>query len=229
MKLNTLQLRRASSALLLGLLMGVAMPKTNAQTAHVGDILCEGDLIVSPANYNASVHTAKAVVFYVDNTGQHGWAIALEEAGSYAWTPSSGSYGDQPYGDDTPLHNYSSTRLAIYDLDGYVNTQIVRAHSTNHPAFYALDFENGWYLPALGQLNYLFGNLTEVNNSLLIVGGTQYTDGLTYWASTEVNSGHAWYLNSSNGEVNFTSGYYNYGWHGTNKGTGFRVRAAISF
>ena len=153
--------------MLLALFLTVAVPTMNAQIAHVGDILCEGDLIVSPANYPSSGATAKAVVFYVDNTGQHGWAIALENLGVGRW----GAF------DDTPLTNFGGFRQAIYDLDGYYNTQIVRAFGSNDTgnyfAFFAVDFENGWYLPALGQLNYLYGNLDEVNASLN-VGGSQF-------------------------------------------------------
>lgn len=210
MKLNTLQLRRASSALLLGLLMGLAMPKTNAQTAHVGDILCEGDLIVSPANYNASSHNAIGVVFYVDNTGQHGWAIALQDAGSYAW----GCYGS-----DMPIPNYTNKRQAIHDLDGYENTRIVRENCTDSPAFHAVDFDNGWYVPAIGQLNYLYGNLVEVNASLQVAGGATFEGGWRYWSSTESSGYNAWCLSSS-GEL----GYYYYNGDGS-----WRVRGVRAF
>ena len=204
MKLNTLQLRRASSALLLGLLMGVAMPKTNAQTAHVGDILCEGDLIVSPANYNASSHNAIGVVFYVDNTGQHGWAIALQDAGSYAW----GCYGS-----DMPIPNYTNKRQAIHDLDGYENTRIVRENCTDSPAFHAVDFDNGWYVPAIGQLNYLYGNLVEVNASLQVAGGATFEGGWRYWSSTEYSGSYAWTLSSSGELDNYSSNCYKiYSW-----------------
>ena len=181
--------------MLLALVVCVAAPCAKAQVAHVGDILCEGDLIVSPANYNASSHTAIGVVFYVDQTGQHGWAVALEDVGNYTW----GSNGS-----DTPLSNYTNKRQAIYDLDGYENTRIVREHSTDHPAFYAVDFENGWYVPAIGQLNYLYGNLVEVNESLTAVGGAVFNvgGGWTYWSSTEFSANHAWYLSSS-GELDY--------------------------
>lgn len=217
MKLNTLQLRRAASALLLGLLMGVAMPKTNAQTAHVGDILCEGDLIVSPANYNASSHNAIGVVFYVDNTGQHGWAIALEDAGSYAWGP-------YEY-NNTPLPDYVNKRQAIYDLDGYTNNQIVRDFSTENLAFFAVDYENGWYIPAIGQFNYLYGNLAEVNSSLNKVGGTTFMGSWEYWSSTENSTSTAWYINQS-GEM---TAYYTYQYNSSYKNYRKRVRAAINF
>lgn len=185
--------------LTMALLLMVAVPTLNAQMAHIGDILCEGDLIVSPASYNASTHTAIGVVFYVDQTGQHGWAIALEDAGSYTW-------GGNCV--DTPLPNYDGTRHAIHDLDGYNNTRIVREHSTDHPAFYAVDFENGWYVPTIGQLNYLYGNLVEVNESLTTADGTIFPDsGYEYWSSTEVDLYRAWYLHST-GALNNYDGYY---------------------
>ena len=170
---------------ILALLLCVAMPCVNAQMAHIGDILCEGDLIVSPASYNANTHTAIGVVFYVDQTGQHGWAIALQDEGEFYWGPLN----------DTRLPNYSNMRQAIYDLDGYQNTQIVRAYSSSYTAFNVVDFENGWYLPAIGQLNYLYGNLLEINNGLALAGGTIFDfTVLGYWSSTEYSSDFAWIL-----------------------------------
>ena len=206
--------------MLLALFLTVAVPTMNAQTAHVGDILCEGDLIVSPANYPSSGATAKAVVFYVDNTGQHGWAIALENLGVGRW----GAF------DDTPLTNFGGFRQAIYDLDGYYNTQIVRAFGSNDTgnyfAFFAVDFENGWYLPALGQLNYLYGNLDEVNASLNVVGGSQFVGNWQYWSSTECHWKNAWYLTHT-GEIHNRNNVNNY--NDESKRLGKSVRAAINF
>ena len=210
--------------MLLALLVWAVVPSLEAQVAHVGDILCEGDLVVSPANYNASTQTAKAVVFYVDNTGQHGWAIALQDAGSFAW---GSKYTD------TPLTNYyggydgtNGRRQAIYDIDGYHNTQTIR-ESYNYAAFNAVDFENGWYLPAIGQLNYLYGNLDEVNVSLESVGGTRFVGGWEYWSSTEGQKEFAWWLCSS-GELRccVSGDYYNLYYA---KNASRLVRAAINF
>ncbi|MBR0177064.1 MAG: hypothetical protein IJQ11_06535 [Bacteroidales bacterium] len=199
--------------MLLALVICAAVPCANAQTAHVGDILCEGDLIVSPANYNANAHTAKAVVFYVDNTGQHGWAVALQDAGSYGW----GCHGS-----DMPIPNYGSKRQAIYDLDGYENTRVVRERCSGNTAFYAVDFANGWYVPAIGQLNYLYGNLGEVNATLVKIGGTPFVGGWEYWSSTEYSSLTAWFLSSS-GELH---NYYSYN---LNKLLSRRVRGVRAF
>jgi hypothetical protein len=197
---------------MLAMLLCVAMPYAKSQVAHVGDILCEGNAIVSPANYPSSGATAIGVVFYVDNTGQHGWAVALQDAGEYAW--GAGYYDNI----DTPLPNYTDKRQAIYDLDGYTNTLVVRQHTEDHPAFYAVDFENGWYIPAIGQLNYLYGNLMEVNRSLAVVGGTTFLAmERGYWSSTEFNIYIAWYLNSSGELVTVSDDYW-----GPN--TGFKSR-----
>ena len=200
--------------MLLALFLTAAVPTMNAQIAHVGDILCEGDLIVSPANFNANTHSAKAVVFYVDNTGQHGWAIALQDAGRTTW-----GYN----GFDTPIPNFTTARQAIYDLDGYENTRIVRQCGTNFHVFNLVDFDNGWYVPAIGQLNYLYGNIREVNASLEMVGAVKFIEdsGWDYWSSTEYSGFYAWVLKPSGELVYYYFDSGSSGYHG--------VRAAINF
>lgn len=178
--------------LILALLLTVAMPCAKAQMAHIGDILCTDDLIVSPANYDPNIHTARGVIFYVDNTGQHGWAVARNDLGKLFW--------GQDY-KDTSLPNYANNRQAIYDLDGYENTRILRSLSTSsNYSFGAVDYANGWYVPAIGQLNYLYGNLIDVNSSLQKVG-SKLSDA-NYWSSTERSETNGWYLSFTNGQLN---------------------------
>lgn len=203
--------------LTLALLLTAAVPTLTAQV-HVGDILCEGNLIYPPSTYPASGATAIGVVFYVDNTGQHGWAVALEDAEEQAsW---GASYSD------TPLPNYTNKRQAIYDLDGYNNTLVVRQYSsTGYHAFYAVDFENGWYLPAIGQLNYLYGNLVEVNASIRMADGIVIST-TEYWSSTEYNIQTAWYLGTSGG-LGVNTGYSNVNGYG--KSYYYHVRGVRNF
>ena len=208
--------------MILALLLTAAVPTLTAQV-HVGDILCEGNAIVSPANYPSSGATAIGVIFYVDNTGQHGWAVALQDAGEYAW--GAGYYDNT----DTPLPNYTGKRQAIYDLDGYTNTLVVRQHTEVHPAFYAVDFEHGWYVPAIGQLNYLYGNLMEVNRSLAVVGGTTFlATEWGYWSSTEFDRTFAWYLSSS-GELEVVDNNDYWGPYSGFKDRGKSVRGVRTF
>lgn len=153
----------------------------SAQSIRIGDILCvqgTDTVMVHPEEY---VDGAIGVVFYVDETGEHGWMLhpQIQAEGIY-W-----SYIDElPWG----LTGWQSIREAIYDLDGYDNTGFLRMASENDPDTYPgawmVDYENGWYWPALGQLNILYGSLPIVNQSLQIIGGEVMKGSWVYWSSS---------------------------------------------
>ena len=94
------------------------------------------------------------------------------------------------------MTNYTNARDAITDLNGYSNTQKIRnaGNATKYPAAYAVDFANGWYLPAAGQLRLLFGEIVTLNASLQVVGGTPFpmNEYFYYWSSTEYEQSCAW-------------------------------------
>ena len=165
----------------------------------VGDIVCTDGSIVKPANWPCG-KTAKGIVFYVDDTGRHGWLLHLQDQSTIIkWSTER---------QDIPsLTNYASMRTAITDFDGYGNTQKIRNFSgaTQYPAAWAVDFANGWYLPAMGQLNILYGNLIEVNAGLAVVGGTLLGMNAEwwYWSSSEYSTYCSWNLSSS-GAVNYS-------------------------
>lgn len=212
--------------LILALLMTVAVPYAKSQVAHVGDILCTSGVYVSPAEYEASGLEAMGVIFYVDATGQHGWAVALEDAGNLKWATN--TY-------DIPIDNYSSVRAAIYDLNGLFNTQEVLNYGLNNncsfPAFEAVDVANGWYVPAIGQLNYLYGNLVEINASLIVCGGVAFEMSTNWrcWSSTEYNGGYAWWMNSTGELVTFATNTSSYGSYDSAKSCQYKVRAIRNF
>ena len=180
------------------LLMALVVPCVNAQI-KVGDILCAGDTIVSPDDYDTLNYSAIGVVFYVDNSGEHGLVVALDDAGFYSW----GGYGD-----DTDLENYSTRGSATDDTDGLNNTKTILELDKVYPAFKAVDYENGWYLPAAGQLWHLYRGLVDVNASLEKVGTTLVRRiGVTYWSSTEYSDIDAWYLTTIGGLEHTSNGY----------------------
>lgn len=171
--------------LMAALLIVAAVPFVNAQV-QVGDILCEGDRVVSPSDYDAANDVAVGVVFYVDESGQHGWAVSLDNVGQCSW----GNYEE-----DTKLDNVTSNFRAARDTDGYEHTKTILEENPDYPAFTIVDFENGWYLPAIGQMKKLFFRLDDVNETLKKVGGTLINfDGYTYWSSTERSPYDAWYM-----------------------------------
>lgn len=196
------------------LLMALVVPFVNAQV-NVGDILCEGGKVVSLDNYDASNATAIGVVFFVDDSGEHGCAVDLQDEGLFTW----GGYGV-----DTQLENYSRRGSAADDMDGKNNTKTILESKKNYPAFNAVNFSNGWYLPAAGQLKKLYKNLDDVNPSLEKVGAQIVRAiGITYWSSTEYSDIDAWYI-STIGGLDHTSNGYN-----DNKSGTRLVRSVIDF
>lgn len=168
----------------------------------IGDILCTDGTTVKPSEYASSGKTAMGVVFYVDNTDEHGWAVHLQDQGTnIVW----GNNGvDIPY-----LNNFPDARDAIADMDGYNNTFSIRYYNNSYayPAAWLVDFDNGWYLPACGQLKMLHAERAVVNNSLQIVNGTPMpvgSSGWTYWSSTEKSASSAGTVDSF-GHVNSLS------------------------
>lgn len=172
----------------------------------VGDILCTDNSIVKPSAWPVPGKTAKGIVFYVDNTGEHGWAVHLQEQGTEVkWASTYSTH-------ISSLTNYLTSRNACTDFNGYSNTQKIRTagNATLYPAAWAVDYNNGWYLPAAGQLRLLSAELMTINASLQVVAGTQFlTDYYTvysYWSSTYNWQGsyewsHAWNVRLDNGQV----------------------------
>jgi hypothetical protein len=119
-------------------------------------------------------------------------------------------------------------------MGGAVHTQAIRAagNASDYPAAWLPDASQGWYLPAIGQLGVLYGELMTVNAGLNRVGGTQITDGAgtssatgnTYiWSSTEKSAASAYAMEVQDGQIG-----------GVNKtsptsGKTYVVRAIIDF
>jgi|GEM_PF-6848047 len=150
-------------------------------TIAIGDILCTDGSIVKPNTWPMAGKEAMGIVFYVDQSGEHGWAMHLQESDSLWWIT-------RHIPELSMLTAYPSGNVAIIDMDGYGNTQAIRAigSASDLPAAYAVDFGNGWYLPALGQLNLMFSEALLLNNSLQAVNGTLFMSNLPkkYWSST---------------------------------------------
>ena len=167
-----------------------------SQTVHIGDILCTDGSIVSSEAFAASGRTAEGVVFYVDATDSHGWVVSLDDQSSSIKWSSTNNYGY----DLTNLDNYANARFALHDLNGQENTGIIRSHgsSSDFPAAWAVDYDNGWYLPSAGQLRYLYSCAPEINTSLQVAGGAPlpYHGSCYWWSSTEHSGYHAFDMNT---------------------------------
>ena len=154
------------------------------QTYHLGDLYTAED-------------GSQGIVFFVGADGS-GWAVALHDAPNhYTWS----SGGDIP-----TLTNYDAPpQMALADTSGYTNTLAIRNHPGTGPGHAAgiVDFEHGWYLPAVGQLSLIYAQLPFIQASLTAAGGTPmqtehsstvYSWQDIYWTSTESSGSEAWVL-----------------------------------
>ena len=146
-------------------------------------------------------------------------AIGLEESRQY-W-----SYPD--YFDVPGLSNITSSSTA--DWQGKNNTRVVleycKANGKSCPAFeYVNSYKTegtkagDWYLPAMGELNAIYGNKDVLNIALGKIGGTKLSSG-AHWSSSEDSGNNAWQLHFGNGIV---YSYYKYG-------NNYYVRPVLAF
>lgn len=164
-----------------------------AQSVQIGDILCTDGTTVSPSQYSTSGKTAMGIVFYIDSNNTEGLAVSLTcQSTNTNWVTSAHYYDMY---DIPELENHEFTREAMYDFDGYHNTQAIRnAHGADwYPAAWSVDFDNGWFLPSAGQMRWLMAYINEVNASLDTVHGTTFAfdHPRWYWTSTERGGAHA--------------------------------------
>ena len=180
------------------------------QSVSIGDIFCTDGSTVKPEQFASSGKTADGIVFFVDNNSREGWAVSLEfQAINTNWVTSE-HYGEMY---DIPLlENFEYSREAMYDFDGYNNTDIIRnTHGADwYPAAWCVDFDHGWYLPAAGQMRWLIAYINEINTSLAFVNGTMfvYDHPRWYWTSTERTGAHAVVLSQTGGVGNYPKWNY---------------------
>jgi hypothetical protein len=98
------------------------------------------------------------------------------------------------------------------DMTGYSNTQkILNAGDASiFPAAYTVDFANGWYVPAVGQLRLLFSEIITLNNVLQTVNGTpfQMDNFFQYWSSTEYGQAQMWNVNNTGNVTHHNKNFY---------------------
>jgi hypothetical protein len=128
---------------------------------------------------------SQGVLFHVNAAGTEGWMVALDDA-----SPSC-QWGDNS--DVLALHEMPfQLPMALEDQSGYLNTSILRnlqAHESGYVAT-LVDFDNGWYLPSVGQLRKLYSAMPFIEAAITDAGGTTLSDG-DYWSSSEYSSGQA--------------------------------------
>ena len=153
----------------------------NAQEYHLGQVVTNPD-------------GSQGVVFYLNEDGTDGWMVALHDVGlAIPW----GLNDYVPELNPVVTINDDILTTVFSDRDGYTNTLHIREHyeSMGYTGQYAaklVDFENGWYLPAAGQLKMLYVNAIFYEQALQQVGDIMGLN--AYWSSTVQSNEKAWYV-----------------------------------
>lgn len=141
--------------------------------------------------------------------GSHTLAVALHDqanSNDITLTTKKGSESYKGY-----IDNYLD---AVADWDGKTNTEHLKQIGLNKD----ITLSDNEYIPALGEMLFVFLNRKAVNQALEAVGGTPI-DGVWYWTSTESSATHAWRLYLNDGYANSR----------TKASFTFRVRAVSAF
>ena len=204
-------------SLLVFAIAGSLLAQTRPEHVAIGDIYCSNGDIVTPDTYGSRTDGI-GVVFYVDETMQRGWIMYYKQGEACSWSliesfqyPETSVVNSNRIAWDwytDPETNTAVTNGIVKDTMGWHNTYADDVVSSNqYPAFsYAREpyegCEHNWYLPACGQLNFMFAYLPVLNTSLREIGGDLIFQNNEegYWSSNEYtpNSGQkynqAWFL-----------------------------------
>ena len=159
-------------ALLCAQLLCSSIASAQEKSYKVGDFYCDDDKM--------------GVVFWVDESGQRGKIVSLEESPRLAWT--------------TDGYEVENTSQTYNKKDGAANMMMIKVDGgwkRKFPAFaWCAELGDEWYIPAIEELKMFTQNkevYEAVDNTLsecFQLGATPMSnDGtLGYWSSTEVKA-----------------------------------------
>ena len=170
-----------------------------------------GDILYSDKSCDPNVIATKKPIGVVFDRANK-LAIGLEESRK-RWAD---DYFDVP-----GLSNITSSSAVTADWQGKNNTKVVLEYcKTNGKSCPAFEYVNSyktegtqagdWYLPAMSELNAIYGNKDVLNITLGKIGGTKLE--ADYWSSSEYSNDDAWLLRFSGGDVYYDIKYYIYGY-----------------
>lgn len=178
-RLKTVNMKNSISKILLALMVLLF--------AGCGEWVDPKDLINGDVAPNSGIYKVgdyynkngkKGVVFWVDETGQHGKILSLKESVSaLAWALDNSLIGANDWSD-------GANNMAV--------VKRIADWQSKYPAFeWCADLGEGWYLPAIEELK-LFAidqSVRDAVNITLTKRGTKLAhSGSSYWSSTEYES-----------------------------------------
>lgn len=94
--------------------------------------------------------------------------------------------------------NYIDTCIdAAADWNGQKNTEHLKTVGLSGD----ISLSDGWHIPSMGEMLFIFTHCKEVDAALEKAGG-QPISNYSYWTSTEYSAAYAWYLHLGDGCLN---------------------------
>lgn len=156
----------------------------------VGDVYCKDGSFVKIDSFASSGKIADGVVYFVDDSIGVAYVLALDELTErLPWS--------REYVDISGIENQMYLRNLLADMDGYGHTTLMRKQGDSllYPSAWKANVEEGWYIPAVGELRKMFGAVTIVNHTLEQLGalplamyGGNTIDGFMYASSSEYDA-----------------------------------------
>ncbi len=142
--------------------------------------------------YSVGDFAQGGIVFWVDETGQHGLVAAKEDqstgvrwyAGTYGNTQAK---GDGPFSGEANTSIIIAAQVAIGD-DG--STYAARICNELQVTEGGKTYDD-WYLPSKEELDLMYQNKATIDATAGVNGGSGFASA-SYWSSTENNNNYAW-------------------------------------
>lgn len=181
------KLRKAAETITIILLAAIASAFLPAHAQQKGKI---GDLVTFKDG-------SKGVLVQVDRSGESGWAVALQDAGTARWAKESWDKDTKALNKSVPeKRSLNDIHELLADTAGYAATEAIRkaanGDANRYPAAFAVEFDNGWFLPTAGQMFSLFAMEPFIKKTIEENGG-KLPEG-NYWTSTPKDQRTAWFL-----------------------------------
>jgi len=195
--------------------------QTNSCNAQEDGSDCSGNELTI---YEVGDFAEGGIVFYIDESGEHGLVAALEDITEGASDPYGWGFNGFEWGcyqqavngaDGTVIGTGSQNTLDIVAQ----NCQTVYGGITAAQATlnYTSEGFTDWFLPSKEELQEMYNTIAN-GSSQGNIGGFDTSNWSVYWSSSEYNFSYAWDVNFNNGNTN-----------NTDKGNSLRVRAVRAF
>ena len=158
------------------------------------------------STYSVGDFAQGGIVFWVDETGQHGLVCALEDqdgGSGLTWRAGSTDYRTLSVGGNSLIYGgatNTSQMLAVSVSKGDAGN-LPTDCAASACVYYTGGGFGDWYLPNAHELNTIYLNRANVESAIIANGGTAFANA-PYWSSTEgtiVSAAYVGFDNISNG------------------------------